>query len=165
MYPQRIWVPAKSSTLPLLPAPICSDADIEKAVKEAAEYEAQDKKRKEAIDARNDADSMVFQTEKALEEVGDKIAANDKAEVEADLNALKEAINRAPIEEMTDAQVEDIKAGKEKLMNSAQNCLQRFTSRLSRPVRQDLVRIWAVRPAAAIPAPNDDVVDADFKEV
>ena len=97
-----------------------SDDDIDKAVKEAAEYEAQDKKRKEAIDARNDADSMVFQTEKALEEVGDKIAASDKAEVEADLSALKEAINRAPVDQMTDAQVEDIKAGKEKLMNSAQ---------------------------------------------
>ena len=68
-----------------------SDSDIDKAVKEAAEYEAQDKKRKEAIDARNDADAMVFQTEKALEEVGDKIDANDKAAVEADLNALKEA--------------------------------------------------------------------------
>ena len=63
---------------------------------------------------------MVFQTEKALSEVGDKIDANDKAAVEADLNALKEAINRAPIDNMTDAQVEDIKAGKEKLMNSAQ---------------------------------------------
>ena len=100
-----------------------SDADIDKAVKEAAEYEAQDKKRKEAIDARNDADSMVFQTEKALEEVGDKIDANDKAEVEADLNALKEAINRAPVDQMTDAQVEDIKSGKEKLMNSASEAL------------------------------------------
>ena len=76
-----------------------SDSDIEKAVKEAAEYEAQDKKRKEAIDARNEADSMVFQTEKALEEVGDKISANDKAAVEADLSSLKEAINRAPVEE------------------------------------------------------------------
>ncbi len=97
-----------------------SEADIDKAVKEAAEFEAQDKKRKEAIDARNDADAMVFQTEKALSEVGDKIDANDKAAVEADLNALKEAINRAPIDNMTDAQVEDIKAGKEKLMNSAQ---------------------------------------------
>ncbi|MDO4326661.1 MAG: molecular chaperone DnaK [bacterium] len=97
-----------------------SDSDIEKAVKEAAEFEAQDKKKKEAIDARNDADSMVFQTEKAMEEVGDKLDANDKAEVEADLNALKEAINRAPVDQMTDAQVEDIKAGKEKLMASAQ---------------------------------------------
>ena len=66
-----------------------SDDDIDKAVKEAAEFEAQDKKRKEGIDARNDADSMVFQTEKALQEVGDKIDANDKAAVEADLNALK----------------------------------------------------------------------------
>ena len=82
-----------------------SDADIEKAVKEAAEFEAQDKKKKEAIDTRNDADSMVFQTEKALEEVGDKIDANDKAAVEADLNTLKEAVNRAPIDQMTDAQV------------------------------------------------------------
>ncbi|WP_312442432.1 molecular chaperone DnaK [Lacrimispora sp.] len=97
-----------------------SDTDIDKAVKEAAEYEAQDKKRKDGIDARNDADSMVFQTEKALQEVGEKIDANDKASVEADLNALKEAIGRAPIDDMTDAQIEDIKSGKEKLMNSAQ---------------------------------------------
>ncbi len=97
-----------------------SDSDIEKAVKEAAEFEAQDKKKKEAIDARNDADSMVFQTEKALEEVGDKLDANDKAAVQADLDALKEAINRAPIDQMTDAQVDDIKAGREKLMQSAQ---------------------------------------------
>ncbi|MEG2700192.1 MAG: molecular chaperone DnaK, partial [Hungatella sp.] len=62
-----------------------SDSDIEKAVKEAAQFESEDKKRKDGIDARNDADSMVFQTEKALEEVGDKIDANDKASVEADL--------------------------------------------------------------------------------
>ena len=97
-----------------------SDSDIEKAVKEAAEYEAQDKKKKDAIDTRNEADSMVFQTEKALEEVGDKIDANDRSEVESDLNALKEAINRAPVDQMTDAQVDDIKAAKEKMMQSAQ---------------------------------------------
>ena len=127
-----------------------SDADIDKAVKEAAEYEAQDKKRKEAIDARNDADSMVFQTEKALEEVGDKIDANDKAEVEADLNALKEAINRAPVDQMTDAQVEDIKSGKEKLMNSAQKLLQRYMSRHRvQQVQQVQARIWVRRQAAA----------------
>ena len=63
---------------------------------------------------------MVFQTEKALEEVGDKLDANDKAAVQADLDALKEAINRAPVDQMTDAQVEDIKSGREKLMQSAQ---------------------------------------------
>ena len=69
-----------------------SDSDIDKAVKEAAEFEAQDKKRKEAIDTRNNADSMVFQVENALKEAGDKIDANDKAAVEADLNALKDLL-------------------------------------------------------------------------
>ncbi len=96
-----------------------SDADIEKAVKEAAAYEAADKKKKEGIDERNDADSLVFQTEQALKDVGDQISANDKSAVEADLSTLKEAINRAPIDQMTDAQVEDIKAGRERLLNSA----------------------------------------------
>ena len=65
-----------------------SDADIDKAVKEAAEFEAQDKKRKEGIDARNEADSMVFQVEKALNEAGDKIDAGEKSTVEADLQSL-----------------------------------------------------------------------------
>ena len=97
-----------------------SDADIEKAVKEAAEFEAQDKKRKEAIDARNDADAMVFQTEKALNEVGDKIDANEKAAVEADIQALKDILAQSTPENVTDAQVEELKAGKEKLMASAQ---------------------------------------------
>ena len=139
-----------------------SDADIDKAVKEAAEYEAQDKKRKEAIDARNDADSMVFQTEKALEEVGDKIDANDKSEVEADLNALKEAINRAPVDQLTDAQVEDIKAGKEKLMNSAQKLFAKVyeqTQQAGAGAGPDM------GGAAGGSRPDDDVVDADFKEV
>ena len=98
-----------------------SDDDIDKAVREAAEYEAQDKKRKEAVDTKNDADAMVFQTEKALEEAGDKLDANDKTAVEADLNALKELLNScANTDEITDAQVADIKAGKDKLMESAQ---------------------------------------------
>ena len=98
-----------------------SDADIDKAVKEAAEFEAQDKKRKEAIDTRNNADSMVFQAEKALKEAGDKIDANDKAAVEADLNALKDLLAQtANTGELTDAQVADIKAAQEKMMESAQ---------------------------------------------
>ena len=140
-----------------------SDDDIDKAVKEAAEYEAQDKKRKEAIDARNDADSMVFQTEKALEEVGDKISPNDKAEVEADLNTLKEAINRAPVEEMTDAQVEDIKSGKEKLMNSAQKLFAKVYEQAQAAGAAGAGPDMGA--AGASTASNDDVVDADFKEV
>ena len=135
-----------------------SDADIEKAVKEAAEFEAQDKKRKEAVDTRNDADAMVFQTEKALEEVGDKIDANDKAAVEADLNALKEAINRAPMDQMTDAQVEDIKAGKEKLMQSAQQLFAKV-------YEQAQAAQGAAGQNAQQAGYGDDVVDGEYKEV
>ena len=135
-----------------------SDADIEKAVKEAAEFEAQDKKRKEAVDTRNEADSMVFQTEKALEEVGDKIDANDKAAVEADLAALKEAIDRAPIDQMTDAQIEDIKAGKEKLMQSAQQLFAKV-------YEQAQAAQGAAGQSAQQAGYGDDVVDGEYKEV
>ena len=143
-----------------------SEADIDKAVREAAEFEAQDKKKKEGIDARNDADSMVFQTEKALEEVGDKISASDKSAVEADLNALKEAINRAPIDQMTDAQVEDIKAGKEKLMASA----QALFAKVYEAAQQGAAGAQGAGPdmggaGNASAGQDDDVIDGDFKEV
>ena len=97
-----------------------SDDEIDRAVKEAAEYEAQDKKRKEAIDTRNEADSFVFQTEKALSEVGDKIDASDKANVEADLQAVKDILERTKDQEMDDSQIDELKAAKEKLTTSAQ---------------------------------------------
>ena len=98
-----------------------SDDDIERAVKEAAEYEAQDKKRKDAIEARNDADAMVFQTEKALQDVGDKLPAEDKTKVEADLQALKSLVESTDPENMSDYDVEQLKNAKETLMTSAQN--------------------------------------------
>ena len=142
-----------------------SDADIEKAVKEAAEFEAQDKKKKEAIDTRNDADSMVFQTEKALEEVGDKIDANDKAAVEADLNTLKEAVNRAPIDQMTDDQVEDIKAAKEKLMQSAQQLFTKVYEQAQAAGGAQGAGPQAGPQDAGQAGYGDDVVDGDYKEV
>ena len=150
-----------------------SDSDIEKAVKEAAEYEAQDKKRKEAIDTRNEADSIVFQTEKALQDVGDKIAASDKASVEADLNALKEAINRAPVDQMTDAQVEDIKAGKEKLMASAQALFTKMYESMQGAGGagagagdgSGMGGGMGAGPQGGASQPDDDVIDGDFKEV
>ena len=147
-----------------------SESEIDKAVKEAAEYEAQDKKRKEAIDTRNDADAMVFQTEKAMEEVGDKIDANDKTAVEADLNALKELIAKTPAEEMTDAQVAEIKAAKEKLMQSAQKLFAKV-------YEQAQGQNGGAQGAGSNMGGNagsqggneagygDDVVDADYKEV
>ena len=144
-----------------------SDDDIEKAVKEAAEFEAQDKKRKEGIEARNEADSMVFQTQKALDEVGDKIAGSDRNAVEADLNALKAVIDRTTPESMTDADVDEIKAAKDKLMNSAQTLFAKL-------YEQGQGAAGAAGPdmgAGAGPdmgnnsGAADDVVDGDYREV
>ena len=98
-----------------------SKEEIEKMKAEAEANAEADKKRKEGIDARNEADSLAFQTQKALDEAGDKLDANDKANVEADLNALKSLVESTDAENMTDAQVDEIKAAKEKLMTSAQN--------------------------------------------
>ena len=150
-----------------------SDDDIDKAVKEAAEYEAQDKKRKEAIETRNEADSMVFQTQKALNEVGDKLDANDKAGVEADLNALKSLIESSDAENMTEAQVNDIKAAKEKLMESAQKL---FAKLYESQQAQGAAGAGPDMGAGVAPDMNagtgetsapygDDVVDGDYKEV
>ena len=143
-----------------------SDSDIEKAVKEAAEYEAQDKKRKEAIDTRNDADAVVFQTEKALEEVGDKIDANDKTAVEADLNALKDLIAKVPVDNMTDAQVEEIKAGKEKLMQSAQKLFAKvYEQSQAGGAAGAGPDMGGAAQGGSEAGYGDDVVDADYKEV
>ena len=142
-----------------------SESDIDKAVKEAAEFEAQDKKRKEGIDARNEADSIVFQTENALKEVGDNLDVNDKAAVEADLTTLKEAINRAPIDAMTDDQISDIKAGKEKLMESAQKLFAKVYEQAGAAQNAGAAGADTTGAQDAGTSSNDDVIDGDFKEV
>jgi len=143
-----------------------SDADIDKAVREAAEYEAQDKKRKEAVEVRNDADSMVFQTEKALADVGDKISAEDKSAVEADLAHLKELVEKSNPEVMSEGEVEDIKAAKEKLMTSAQSLFTKMYEQMQGAggAGPDM---GAAGPdmGSADSNPADDVVDADYREV
>ena len=103
-----------------------SDDDIEKAVKEAAEYEAQDKKRKEAIDARNDADSMVFQTEKALNEVGDKISDSEKTDLQAEIENVKAILERTKDKEMSEDEVGELKAAQEKMMEKAQGLFSKM---------------------------------------
>ena len=144
-----------------------SEDDINKAVKEAAEFEAQDKKKKEAIDARNEADSMVFQVENALKESGDKISADEKAAVEADLNSLKDILAKAPADDMTDAQVDEIKAGKEKLMQSANTLFTKMYENMQH-AQQGQAGPTGQADAGASGSQggsNDDVVDADFKEL
>ena len=146
-----------------------SDSDIEKAVKEAAEFEAQDKKRKEAIDARNEAHSYVFQTEKPLNEVGDKVPESDKTQVQADLEAVKAILERTKDQEMSDSDVDELKAAKEKLTQSAQSV---FTKMYEQAAQAQQGAQGAAGPDMNAQAgsnagsnADDDVIDGDFREV
>ncbi|MDO4187936.1 MAG: molecular chaperone DnaK [Lachnospiraceae bacterium] len=149
-----------------------SDDDIEKAVKEAAEYEAQDKARKEAVDAKNDADSFIFQTEKAIEEVGDKLDASDKAAVEEELKALKEKVEAFDADNATPEQVTDLKAAQEKAMTGAQKLFEKMyeaaqAAGAAGGAGPDVSGFaGAGADAGAQGAGFDgDVVDGDYKEV
>ena len=144
-----------------------SDDEIEKAVQEAAQFEAEDKARKEGIDARNDADSLVFQTQKALDEVGDKIDESEKAAVQADIDKLKELVEKTNPESISESEVAELNAAKEQLMQSAQNVFQKmYESAQAAGAGPDM--------GAAGPGPDmgagaqdgaDDVVDGDYREV
>ena len=146
-----------------------SDSDIEKAVKEAAEFEAQDKKRKEAIEARNEADSFVFQTEKALNEVGDKVPESDKTQVQADLEAVKAILERTKDQEMTDSDVDELKAAKEKLTQSAQSVFTKMYEQAAQAQQgaqgagPDMNAQAGGSNAGS--SADDDVIDGDFREV
>lgn len=145
-----------------------SDSDIEKAVKEAAEFEAQDKKRKEAIEARNEADSFVFQTEKALNEVGDKVPESDKTQVQADLEAVKAILERTKDQEMSDSDVDELKAAKEKLTQSAQSVFTKMYEQAAQ-AQQGAQGAGPDMNAQAggsnAGGSADDVIDGDFREV
>ncbi|MCR4932580.1 MAG: molecular chaperone DnaK [Lachnospiraceae bacterium] len=147
-----------------------SDEDIEKAVKEAQEFEAQDKKRKEAIDTRNEADSFVFQTEKAIQDVGDKVDASQKEAVEADLKALKDLLESTKDQELSDSQISDIKAAKEKLMTSAQSLFAKVYEQSQGAAQGAQGAGPDMGQANYQEAPNqggdnDNVVDGDYREV
>ncbi len=143
-----------------------SDEDIDKAVKEAAQFEAEDKKRKEGIDARNDADSIVFQTQKALDEVGDKVDAAEKEKVQADIDSLKAIVEKTNPESMTDSEIDELKAGKEKLMESAQAIFAKMYegaqaaggANMGGQAGPDMGNAQSADAA-------DDVVDGDYREV
>ena len=154
-----------------------SDDEIDRAVKDAQQYEAEDKKRKEAIDTKNEADSFAFQTENAINEVGDKLDASAKSEVEADLKALKDILAKhADAADLTESDVDEIKAAKSKLETSAQKVFSAMYENMQQAQ-------GAAGPGAG-PAPDmnnmgggqtggssssddggPDVVDADYREV
>ena len=149
-----------------------SDEEIEKAVREAKEFEAQDKKRKEAVDTRNEAESFAFQTEKALQDAGDKLDAASKETVEADLKALKDMLESTKDQELSESQISDMKAAKEKLMNSAQALFAKMYEQTQGAQGAGAGAGQGAGPdmgqASYTEAPgsgDDNVVDGDFREV
>ena len=144
-----------------------SDEDIEKAVKEAAQYEAEDKKKKDAIDARNEADSLAFQTEKAMQEAGDKLDPSQKSTVEADLADLKAVLDRTKDQtEISDADVDELKTKQQKLSTDAQAL---FTKMYEQAAQQNQHAGTGTGSSNAGSGNNggkdDDVVDGDYREV
>ena len=133
------------------------------AVKEAAEFEAQDKARKEGVDARNEADSFVFQTENAMKEVGDKLDPTLKGQVESDLQALKDLVASTDINNVTPDQTEQLKAKTETLKNSAQQLFSKMYEQAQ--AAQGGAQAGPDTNAGAGSSSSDDVVDGDYKEV
>ena len=130
-----------------------SKEDIDKAVKEAEQFAADDKKKREEVDIRNGADQMVFQTEKMLKENGDKLPADVKSDAEAKLADLKTAVQSG--------NVDDIKAKQEALSQVFEKMYQAAAA-----AQQTAGAQPGADAGAANEKPNDDgVVDADFKEV
>ncbi|MBQ8942402.1 MAG: molecular chaperone DnaK [Firmicutes bacterium] len=103
-----------------------SDEEIDKAVKEAEQYAEQDKKRKEAVDAKNEADSLIFQTEKLITDLGDKLPADEKTKIEGELDALKKVNEGLVAETMNDGDVATLKTACETLNKTVQD----FTTKM-----------------------------------
>lgn len=135
-----------------------SSEEIDKAVKEAEKFAAEDKKRKEEIEIRNQADQLVYQSEKTLNEMGDKVSADEKSSIQAKVDALKEALKGDNID--------DIKAKQEEL----QKLVYDMSAKM---YQQAQAQQQAADPNAAAgaadnntnSAPQDDVVDVDYTEV
>ncbi len=144
-----------------------SDEDIEKAVKEAAEFEAQDKKKKEAVETVNDADSFAFQTEKALNEVGDKISDSEKTQVQADLEAVKSVLSKVKDDpaNASDSDLDELKAAREKLTNSAQSVFTKMYENIQQQQQAGGAQAGPDAGAQAGSSAGDDVIDGDFREV
>ena len=132
-----------------------SKEDIDKAVKEAEAYAAEDAKRKEEIDVRNEADQMVYQIEKSMSEFGDKVTEADKSAVTPKLDVLKEALKGSDIEA--------IKTAKEELQKAFYDIAGRIYQEQG-AAAQGAPDVEGAGTSAAGAAPDDNIVDADFTD-
>ena len=131
-----------------------SKDDIDKAVKEAEQFAEEDKKRREEIDVRNAADQMVYQSEKALTDLGDKVSADEKSRVQQKIDALKEALKGT--------NVDDIKQKQEDL----QKDFYEMSSKMYQQAQQSAgPEAGAQQDDGGASAGGGDYVDADYREV
>ena len=146
-----------------------SKDDIDKAVKEAKEYEAQDKERKEAVDTRNQVDSMVMQTKKTLTEQGANIDAGIKEKIESAVKDLEETLNKYPIETITKDQAEELKKKQEELMKVSEELYKKaYEEEMKKQQAAGGGAAGGTDQGATSSGPEQasgDVVDGDFKEV
>ena len=133
-----------------------SKEDIDKAVKEAEAFAAEDKKAREEVDIRNGADQMVFQSEKTLKEIGDKVDASQKAELETKINELKEALKGSSIETIKQKQDE-----LQKVFYAVSEKLYQAQAAQQQAAGPDM----GANPGASAQGGDPNVVDADFREV
>ena len=133
-----------------------SKEDIDKAVKEAEVYAEEDKKRREEVDLRNEADSMVYQTEKSLNEFGDKVTAEEKGQVQPKIDALKEALKG------TDA--EKIKSAKEELQTAFYAIAERVYKEQGAAANAAAGASVSGEGTSSSAGVDDNVVDVDYKD-
>jgi molecular chaperone DnaK len=132
-----------------------SDADIQKMVKDAEEHAAEDKKRKELVEARNQADALIHSTEKALSEHGDKVGAEEKTNIETAIAALKESVKADD--------VEDVKAKTNALAQASMKLGEAMYK--AQQAAEGGADAAAATEGTADAGKDDNVVDADFEEV
>ena len=133
-----------------------SEADIDKMVKDAEAHASEDKKRREAVDAKNKAESLIHATEKNIKDLGDKVSASDKEKIEADIKALQDVLESGDVEK--------INAKSEALMQSS----MKIGEALYKAQQESAAQAGAQQTGAeetASAKPDEDVVDADFEEV
>ncbi len=133
-----------------------SKEDIDKAVKEAEAYAAEDKKKREDVDARNQADQMVFQTKKTLADFGDKVSASDKSDCEAKISALEEALKGTDIEA--------IKSKEKELESSIQAIATKVYQQAAQQQQNNAGAAGGANGSTGSNGGDDTVVDAEFTD-
>jgi molecular chaperone DnaK len=137
-----------------------SDAEIDRAVKEAEQFAESDRKRKEAIDAKNEADSLIFQTEKLMTDLGDKVSDTDKANLQSEMSKLKSVNDSMQVDNMSEADASTLKTA----IESYTKALNEFSTKLYQQAGPQAGQ-GGFDPNAFNQgqggAPDDDVIDAD----